>query len=529
MIVKNSASPFAPLKIPLFRALWIANTAANIGTWVQDVGGTWYMTSLTTSSTFVALMQVATSLPLFFLALPSGVAADLFDRRKVLLFTLAWSIVSAFSLGFLVLSGLKSPALLFLLTFLMNLGGTLFIPAWQASIPEIVPADQVSGAVSLNSASFNVARAIGPAVGGFLLAATGAWATYLLNGLLTVVLIILVFRWKRNEDDQTLPPEQFLAALRTGIRYVRHSAPVKSILVRTAFFIVPASALFALLPTIVRQELKQEASSFGLLLGFVGLGAIVGVTYLPKLRKKLSIDLFVVISSLILAISIHGLGTVKNMFALCLLMFLAGVGWLISLSSFNVSLMSSVPNWVRGRATAVYLLIFYGGMSAGAALWGFLGDELNPSYSLSIAALFLAVGNLSAKFYKLPESDSEDLSPSGHWAEPVTVRQVNPYNQAAVVTVEYKINPLEANAFKKSISRLKELKQRDGAFSWELIEDVSEQGRYLEVFYLESWAEHLHQHSRVVAGDKIIEDEVRQFHKSDDPPKVTHFLVAKLK
>ena len=432
---KENESALTPLKSStVFRSLWIANTASNIGTWIQDVGGAWFMTSLTTSSFHISLMQAATTFPLFLLALPSGVGADLFDRRKLLVFTTSWIAASAILLGFLILFGLRSPNFLLLLTFVLNLGAALFVPTWQASIPEMVPKEHLSGAFALNSASLNVARAIGPAIGGFLLVAIGPWANYFVNALTCIVLVCLLLLWKRPKTEQSLPPEQFIGAMRAGIRYVRHSSTVKAILVRALAFIIPASALFALLPILVKKELHMGASAFGMLLGCVGIGALTGVYFLPKFRTKYSFNQLVMGASLLLATAILGLAFAKELMVLSMLMLIAGLAWLLSLSSFNVSIMGSVPSWVRGRAGAVYLLVFYGGMSAGAILWGILADQLGIISTLMIASMSLATGVFLAIRFRIPQISMLNLAPSVRWAEPVVIRQINAYDQAVMVT-----------------------------------------------------------------------------------------------
>jgi MFS family permease len=525
--ITKPVSAWEPLKIPLFRSLWIANTASNIGTWIQDVGGAWYMTSITDSAVYIALMQTATSFPLFLLALPAGVASDLYDRRKILIWTLVWIVISALILGLLILSGLSSPVVLLVLTVILNLGGAFFVPAWQATIPELVPKDQLSGAIAINSASLNVARAVGPAIGGLMLASFGAWATYFLNATVTAILIVLLIRWKRNTIPPKLPPEQFFAAVKMGIRYVRHSTTIKTLLLRTLVFIIPASALFAMLPIVVKNQLGFGATIYGILLGFIGIGALLGVYFLPKIRAKVSINILSVISSALVAVAILGLSLATYVPLLSILMVAGGLGWLLTLSSFHVTTMSSVPSWVRGRAVAVYLLIFYGGMSSGAALWGFLATEFGTNYSLIAAGVFLLLATMLAGRFKLPNIEKLDLDPGGRWAEPMVVREFDPNDQAVMVTVEYHIDSSQQQAFKAAMHQLREIRQRDGAFSWMLTEDVADSSRYLEVFYVESWLEHLHQHQRGTVEDQAIENVAKGFHIREEAIKVTHLLISK--
>ncbi|MCM2279006.1 MAG: MFS transporter [Oligoflexia bacterium] len=521
-------SALAPLSSRVFRTLWIANTASNIGTWMQDVGAAWFMTTLTASPVYIALMQAATSFPLFLLALPSGVAADLVDRKKLLIATTAWIAVFAALLGIAVLSGLRSPGVLLGVTFVMNLGAALFIPAWQASVPEMVPKEQLAGALALNSASLNVARAIGPAIGGALLVSLGPWACFFLNALTCLALVMLLRGWKRPAAGNELPPEQFIAAMRIGLRYVRHSEGVKATLVRTGLFIVPAAALFALLPVLVKRELQLGASAYGTLLGCVGIGALAGVYCLAQLRARFSSDQLVNASSIALAAVFFGLRA-NTMLALAPLMLIGGFAWLLGLSSFHVSVMGAVPSWVRGRAGAVYLFVFYGGMSAGAAAWGLLASRLGTLAALVVAGGFLAAGALLGLRFRLPRVGELDLAPSGRWAEPAAVRAIEPHGQAVMVMVEYRVDPARHSDFKQAMAALRTIRHRDGAFSWQLGEETSDPELFLEIFFVESWTEHLHQHQRPTVSDRVIEDRAKAFHKGPGNPRVAHFMVSRLK
>jgi MFS family permease len=521
------ASAWEPLKIPIFRSLWIANTASNIGTWMQDVGGAWYMTSITHSAIFISLMQTATSLPLFLLALPAGVASDLYDRRKILIWTLLWIVISAVILGILILSGLSSPVLLLTLTVILNLGGAFFVPAWQASIPEMVPKEQLNWCHCYKQRFIKRSKSYRACYWRNSTSFFGAWVTYFLNAAVTTILIILLWQWKRSTNKPKLPPEQFLAAVKMGIRYVRHSAIIKTLLLRTFLFIVPASALFSMLPIVVKNELGYGATVYGILLGFIGIGALLGVYFQPRLRVRASINIISVIASILLGIVILGLATTSYIPLLCLIMLCGGFGWLLTLSSFHVTTMSSVPSWVRGRAVAVYLLIFYGGMSAGAALWGFLATEYGTAYSLMAAGALLLLGSTLAGRFKLPQIEKLNLDPAGRWAEPIVVREFDPNDRAVMITVEYHIDPDQQQAFQSAMHQLKEIRQRDGAFSWMLTEDVADANRYVEVFYVESWMEHLHQHQRGTVEDQAIEDLAKGFHNPIVPIKVTHLLITK--
>ena len=279
------ASPWSPLRRSVFRAIWLASVASNAGTWMQSVGAAWLMTSLTASPLLVALMQTATSLPILLVGLPAGTLADIVDRRKLLLATETWMLLAALTLGVLTLADLTSVWTLLLFTFLLGLGAALDAPAWQAVMPELVEREELPQAVALHATGFNVSRAIGPAIGGLVVAAAGPAAVFLLNAVSFLGVLVVLFRWRRPRVTSDAPPEDMLGATAAGLRYVRHAPALQAVLVRMAVFILGASALWALLPLVVRQELGLGASGYGIVLGSLGFGAVGCALLLPRLRR----------------------------------------------------------------------------------------------------------------------------------------------------------------------------------------------------------------------------------------------------
>ncbi|MCL4501203.1 MAG: MFS transporter, partial [Deltaproteobacteria bacterium] len=302
----EAVSAWSPFKQSVFRALWIATLVSNIGTWMQSVGAAWFMTSLSKSPVLVALVQVATTLPMFMLSLPAGALADIVDRRRLLLFTQAWMTAASALLGVLTLAGLTTPWLLLTFTFLLGLGAALNGPAWMAIVPELVPRRELLQAISLNSAGFNLSRAVGPAAGGAVIATAGVGATFLLNALSFLGVLWVIYRWQRPASDTALPGERMLAAMRSGLRYVRHAPKLKAALIRAALFMLVSSSLWALLPLVARYELKGGPSDFGILLGCFGLGAVAGAALLPRLQRYMAgealIALMTVIAAAMLAV-----------------------------------------------------------------------------------------------------------------------------------------------------------------------------------------------------------------------------------
>jgi MFS family permease len=513
---------------PLFRALWIATIASNVGTWIQDVGAAWLMTTLAPSPMMVALVRAANSLPLFLLALPAGALADVVDRRRLLLFSQLWMLAAAAALGLLTLAGLITPALLLALTFALGIGAALNAPAWQAIVPEIVPPLQLREAVSLNSLSVNLARAVGPAIGGLLIAATGPAATFLFNAVSFFGVIVVLYRWKRAPNESVLPAERVAGAMRAGLRYVRHAPRVQVVLLRSAVFVLFASALWSLLPVMARFELGRGPAGYGILLGFFGLGAVAAATVLPRLRRRWALDRIVGGATVLFALVVLAFAGSRSLGVTELAMAIAGAAWITVLSSFNASLHALVAGWVRGRAMAFSILVFFGGMAVGSALWGSIAAAMGPRMALTIAGVGMLVGLALTARYRLRGGKGLDLSPSVHWPAPVAFNAPQPDQGPVVVTVEYTIDPDRRADFVRAMGRVRRIRRRDGAISWGLLGDVADPARFVETFVVESWLEHLRQHERVTVSDRAVLDRARAFHVGREPVRITHFLLEPL-
>lgn len=517
-------SAWSPLSQTLFRSLWLAAVASNIGTWMHNVGADWLMTSLAPSPLMVGLMQTAENAPLFLLALPAGALADIVDRRRLLLYTQAWMLVSAVALGLLTLFGLTTPWLLLLLIFSLGLGAALNAPAWQAIVPELVPRSELSAAVSLNSVAFNIARAVGPALGGFVVAAVGSWAVFLLNSLSFIGVLFVLYRWRREPSESISPTERVMGAMRAGVRYVRHDPELRAVLVRTGVFVSCASALWAMMPLVARQQLGLGAFSYGVLLGGLGAGAILAAFILPAIRRRVSINVLIIGGTLIFAGATATLATVHIFPLLCIVMILGGVAWMALMSSFNISVQALVPAWVRARVLAIYLLVFFGGMALGSAFWGTVATHIGVSDALLCAAAALILGNAAAYFFPLHSGEELDLEPSLHWSDPILISEPNPEDGPVLVTVDYQIEPQRAEEFVRAMLEVKRIVRRDGAMRWGLFTDPARPGHYVETFLVESWAEHMRQHARHTNEDRAAQNLVRSFHSADSSPIVTHLI-----
>ncbi len=404
----QATSALAPLREPLFRSLWIAAVVSYTGTWMQNVGAGWLMTSLTTSPLLVGLVQAASSLPVFLVALPAGALADMVDRRRLLLVTQSWMVTAAAILGVLTITRVVTPWTLLLLTFFMGLGAVMNDPAWQAITPDVVSREQHMSAVALNSAGFNVARSVGPALGGVVIAAAGSGIAFLLNAASFFGVIFFLYRWKRPAPEEPLARERVMHSIAGGLRYVRESSAAKSVLVRTAVFSFSASALWALLPLIARPH---GSTGFGLAVGFFGLGALAGAAFLPFVRRVVSADAMVVAATLLFAVIVFALGQFQSFPLLCLLLFIGGGGWITILTVLNTSAQTMSPSWVRARCLSLYILILQGGMAAGSALWGAVASRFGIANALAAAAAGLVLGLTAARHHRLT-AERFDLTPS---------------------------------------------------------------------------------------------------------------------
>ncbi len=523
-MAESKSSTWSPLRLPLFRALWLAAVASNVGTWMHNVGAEWLMTTLAPAPLLVALMQTAETAPTFLLALPAGALADIVDRRRLLIFSQGWMLVAAVGLAAATLAGVATPSVLLVLTFALGLGAAMNAPAWQAIVPELVPRGELTSAVALNSVAFNIARAVGPALGGIIVAAAGPWAVFLLNSLSFVGVIFVLYRWRRAKVESISPAERVVGAMRAGLRYARHAPELRNVLVRTGVFATCASALWAMLPLVARRELGLGAFAYGVMLGGLGAGAILGAVVMPRLRQGVSANMLVILGTVLFAVATAALAQVRNFGLLCVAMTFGGLSWMTTMSSFNIGVQTVVPEWVRARALAVYLLVFFGSLAVGSAAWGAVAERVGTEWALVAAAAALIVGLAAAPFFPLRFSEELDLSPSLHWTDPAVVSEPGPEQGPVLVTVEYLIDPESVDDFLKAMKDFERILRRDGASRWGLFADPARPGRYLETFLVESWAEHMRQHARITREDLAAQARVRSFQIGDSPPTVTHLI-----
>jgi predicted MFS family arabinose efflux permease len=524
----DTASPWSPFRHRAFAVLWIATVVSNIGTWMQSAAAGWLMTSLDPQPLTVALVQLATSLPMFLLALPAGAIADIVDRRRLLLWVqIAATIIIAV---FALLVGLNRVTPVVLLVFTGGLGATsaLIAPAWQAIVPQLVPRSDLAPAVALNSVGINVSRAVGPALAGIIIAALSIAAPFWINAASNLIVIAALFWWHSTaRGAHALPPERFTPALVIGLRHARFNPLLRATLIRAAFFFPLASAYWALLPLVARQQVAGGPALYGLLLGTIGCGAIAGALVLPLIKARVGANWAATGGMIGTALALGLFGAAREPIAAFAASAVAGIAWITVLAPINVSAQTALPAWVRGRGLAIYATVMFGGLTIGSYLWGQVAAWFGVSTALIAASIVLLAVLPVAWRWKLQSGTDIDLTPSMHWPAPVLARNVPADRGPVMVTAEYQTRSEDRASFLEAMEMLRRQRRRDGAYDWSIYEDVAHEGCFVETFYLSSWLEHLRQHERVTEADRAAEAAVRHFHIGDAPPRVTHLIAAR--
>lgn len=509
-----------------FRWVWIATIVSNIGGWFQEVAAGWLMTSLSPSPLMVSLVQAATTLPLLLFGLPAGALADILDRRKLLLTMTLWMTAAAAILAVLQLTGTLGAIGLLALVFTAALGTALTAPAWQAIVPELVPRSHLSPAIALNSVGINIARAIGPAAAGVIIAQSGPGIAFAVNALSFLGVAFVIWRWRRVPTRSKLPAEHFLSAMAVGLRYVRHAPRFRAVLVRSFAFAFSAVSLWALLPIATRELLGADASGYGILLACIGVGAVISALVLPALRRRLGPEALTALATLAYAAAVLALARAPAFPVACGLMAVAGMGWIAMLSTVHVSAQILLPGWVRARGLSVSLTVFFGSMALGSVVWGVLAQHIGLVEALVASSAALTLGAFTSLVFRLPRGDGPNLAPSKHWPQPDVVEEPDNDRGPVMILVEYDIAPADADAFEQAARRLRAARLRNGALSWAMYRDASSESRYVEAFLDRSWLDHLRRHERVSADDRIIETELRAYHRGPEPPRVQHLIAG---
>lgn len=514
----------APFQRPIFLAMWIATLVSNFGALIQSVGASWLMTTIAASAEQVALVQSSTTLPILLFAILAGALADIYDRRIVMLAAqltmLAASILLAVITGF----GLVSPWSLLGLTFMLGCGQAFYAPSWQASVAEQVPRDEIPMAVSLNSLGFNIARTLGPAVGGVLVAVAGAMAAFVFNAFSYVALLAVLFRWRRPAPTNTLPPERILPAIRAGLQYVRLSPNIRAILFRGMAFGVTGSGIWALLPLAARDLLGGGAPTYGLLFTGIGVGAVTGALSSHWLRGRLTIETAVRLYALGMGAAIVTVAFSRWTPLSFVAMSVVGAGWLLTISTCNIAVQLASPRWVAGRALSLFQMCVFGGMAVGSWIWGNAAEVFDLATALAVSGAATAATLLLGLRFRLVQPEKVDLEPSRAGVQLDVAIPPGLEGAPVVLTVEYRIAPEDVSAFVDAMREKRRIRTRDGGRSWTLMQDLSEPEIWIERFISPSWTDYLRQRNRTTIADREIEDRVRAFHRGEGPPRVRRWV-----
>ncbi len=518
-------SAWAPFRHRMFAAMSAAAFVSNVGSWMQTVGAQWLMLTLTGSATYVALVQSAASVPIFLFAVLAGTVGDLVDRRRFLIGAQTYMFLVATALGILAILKLVSPWSLLALIFGVGIGQALTAPTWQTLQPELVDPDERIQAISLGSVNQNLARAVGPAIGGAVLAATSAGVLFLINAATFGPLIGVIARWRGKRPPTALPREHVREAVRAGGRYVRASPVLRVVLLRTGLFSFFATSIWAVLPLVARKTFHFGSGGYGLLLGCVGVGAVAGASLLPRLRKHFGPAALLFAGSAILAVVSLLLGFVHLTAIAALALACGGSAWILALSTLNSLYQLALPQWVKTRGMSFYLVVFQGGTAIGSALAGVLAQHAGLSLTMAVTAGGLVLGPVVGLRYRLHPIAPEELLPSGGLPQPVLVGLDQPGGPVQV-TVEYFALAGREDELMVALEGTRFSRRRTGASSWLLWRDSANPSRVLEQFVVVSWEEHLRQHGRVTARDQARLDHVRSMTDPARPTTVTHWLTA---
>ncbi len=519
----NAWSALLPLRNPTFRMLWITWFVANICMWMNDVAAAWMMTTLTTSPILVALVQTASTAPVFLLGLPSGALADILDRRRFLIITQFWLAITAVLLCVTILMDWMTAPLLLVLTFASGIGLAMRWPVFAAIIPEVVPRSELPQALALNGVSMNGSRIIGPLVAGALIASAGTAWVFVLNAVLSVAAGFIVMRWKREHKPSALGRERLGRAIRVGVQFIAQSARMKGVLLRISLFFLHATAVLALLPLVARNLAGGNAGTYTLLLASMGVGAIGVAVFLPRIRQAFSRDTVVMYATLVQAASTAVVALAPNAWVASPAMIAGGAAWLTAANTLSVSAQLSLPDWVRARGMSVYQMAIMGSTALGAAIWGQVATMTDVHVSLGVAAVTGAVAMAVAQaLYKEDLSIEEDLTPSRELKAPVV--DIAPNAGHVVVTIDYRIDPARAAEFELIMQDSRRSRLRQGALHWHLDRDIGDPGHYIERIIDESWTEHLRRFDRVTAHDVALRERKLAFHLGDSAPVITRWV-----
>ena len=514
----------APLRLQAFRALWLAVLVSNLGTWMQTVGAQWLLVREADAALLVALVQVVDTLPDVAFGLLGGAFADTFDRRRLLIVVNLFLTTVGILLTVLTAANAMPPALLLVFTFLLGTASVVALPAYQSLVNDIVPRSELPSASALAAMNINLARAVGPAIAGLLIGNAGVVAVFALNTASFAFYALVVAFWHPRLPSREGRPEPFGSALLAGARYVRHSPEVRRVFLRTALFVVPYSALAALLPVAATQRLGLEASGYGVLLAALGIGAIAGGLLLPRANTWFSVNQLMALAGVVCALAMVAVAAVGNVWLSIAALLPAGMVAILVLSNLSASLQLFLPAWVRGRGLSVYQMVLFGSLGAGALGFGLVADHLGVLPALLIAAALLILTSASLRVWPFPDISSMDRT-RWSWPEPLLAPELEPRSGAVMVAVTYTVPPDREGLFMEDMKQMRNARLSTGAVQWGIFRDAVAPQQFTEFFVVGSWDEHLRQHrERLTRTEQELEEHVQGFSLA--APITTHYLEA---
>lgn len=519
----EAPSALGPLKGPVFRMLWLTWLIANTTMWMNDVAAAWLMTSIGSSPLWVALVQTASTLPVFLLGLPSGALADILDRKRYFVITQFWVAGVAVLLCVVIVLDMLTAPLLLALTFANGVGLAMRWPVFAAIIPEVVPRPQLPQALALNGVAMNGSRILGPLIAGALIASAGSAWVFVLNAVLAVIAGILLLRWRREHKESPLGRERLTSAMRVGLQYVWQSGRLRAILLRISLYFLHSTALLALLPLVARGLPGGQAGTFTVLLASMGGGAIVAALLMPQIRAWLPLQERVLVGTAIQSAAAVIVAFAPNIYVAVPAMVLSGMAWITVANSLTVATQMALPDWVRARGMSIYQMALMGSTALGAALWGQVATWTGIQAALAISAGTAVTLMAAAQRLVVDRGTEEDLTPSRVFKVPEM--QAPPRAGRIRVNIEYRIDPARTGDFLALMQESRRSRLQQGALDWQLLHDLYDPARFVEQITDESWTEHLRRFDRVTAADVQLRDKRLAFHVGEEPPQVTRFLI----
>jgi MFS family permease len=523
-------SPFAadsitaPLRHSVFRRIWLASLLSNLGILIQGVGAAWAMTQMTSSADKVALVQTALMLPVMLISMPAGAIADMHDRRIVALVSLAIALAGATALTVLAWLNLVTPNILLALCFVVGSGMALFGPAWQSSVSEQVPAETLPAAVALNGISYNIARSFGPAIGGIVVATSGAVAAFAANALLYLPLLAVLFLWNRVSEPSRLPRERLNRAMVSGVRYITNSPSIKIVLTRTLVTGIIGGSVSALMPLVARDLLHGGAQTYGIMLGAFGMGAVIGALNIGEVRRRMSGEAAVRACALSMAGAIAAVAIGREPVLTAAALVLAGAVWMLAVALFNIGVQLSAPRWVAGRSLAAFQASIAGGIAIGSWGWGYLTDLAGVETALLVSAGLMFASPLLGLWLRMPPVGARNEAASEVLADPEVRLSLTGRSGPLVVEIEYRVAQDNARAFHNVMQEVQLSRQRNGAYGWSIARDIADPELWTERYHCPTWLDYLRQRNRPTQSERELHQQAMAFHLGPDPIRVRRML-----